>query len=123
MAVYDAVVAVPHADAEDIAAAVRNRLGRASTQGVYDALRVLTEQGLVRRIEPAGSPARYEARTGDNHHHVVCRRCATIGDVDCAVDETPCLTASQTHGFTIDEAEVTYWGVCPACSSTERGTT
>ena len=77
----------------------------------------------MRWIEPAGSPARYEARTGDNHHHVVCRRCGTIGDVDCAVDETPCLTASQTHGFTLAEAEVTYWGVCPACSSTERGTT
>ena len=113
------MVATPHADADDIAAAVRTALGRASTQGIYDALRVLTEQGLVRRIEPAGSPARFEARTHDNHHHVVCRTCGTIGDVDCAVDETPCLTASQTHGFTIDEAEVTYWGSCPACQRTQ----
>jgi Fur family ferric uptake transcriptional regulator len=91
---------------------------------VYDALRVLTEQGLVRRIEPAGSPARFEARTGDNHHHVVCRVCGTVGDVDCAVNETPCLEASQTHGFTIDEAEVTYWGLCPTCQirrDTEEG--
>ena len=120
LAAYDAVVAHPHADADDIATAVRNQLGRASTQGVYDALRVLTEQGLVRRIEPAGSPARFEARTGDNHHHVVCRVCAVVGDVDCAVNETPCLEASQTHGFTIDEAEVTYWGLCPTCQRKER---
>jgi Fur family ferric uptake transcriptional regulator len=109
------VVAVPHGDAEDIASVVRDRLGKASTQGIYDALRVLTEQGLVRRIEPAGSPARYEARIGDNHHHVVCRSCGTIGDVACAVNTTPCLEASETHGFSIDEAEVTYWGVCPTC--------
>jgi Fur family ferric uptake transcriptional regulator len=114
------VVADPHADVDDIAAAVRHRLGKASTQGVYDALRVLTEQGLIRRIEPAGSPARFEARTGDNHHHVVCRVCGRVGDVDCAVDQTPCLTASETHGFTIDEAEVTYWGYCPDCSTTRR---
>jgi Fur family ferric uptake transcriptional regulator len=112
-------VAQPHADAEDIAVAVRDRLGKASTQGIYDALRVLTEQGLVRRIEPAGSPARFEARTGDNHHHVVCRSCGTVGDVDCAVNATPCLEASETHGFTIDEAEVTYWGRCPTCQTTQ----
>lgn len=122
LAAYDAVVAAPHCDADDVACAVRTRLGKGSTQGVYDALRVLTEQGLVRRIEPAGSPARFEARTGDNHHHVVCRSCGVVGDVDCAVDRTPCLTASQTHGFTIDEAEVTYWGRCPTCQ-TEEGTT
>ncbi|MDX6197557.1 MAG: Fur family transcriptional regulator, stress-responsive regulator [Actinomycetota bacterium] len=122
LAAYDAVVDHPHADADDIATAVRDRLGKASTQGVYDALRVLTEQGLVRRIEPAGSPARFEARTGDNHHHVVCRRCGTVGDVDCAVNETPCLEASQTHGFTIDEAEVTYWGLCPTCQEHQEGT-
>jgi Fur family ferric uptake transcriptional regulator len=124
--VYDAVVSHPHADADDIASAVRSRLGKASTQGVYDALRVLTEQGLVRRIEPAGSPARFEARTGDNHHHVVCRSCGTVGDVDCAVSSTPCLEASETHGFTIDEAEVTYWGLCPTCQTThaeQEGTT
>ncbi len=116
VATYAAVAAAPHADVEQVATAVRRRLGAVSTQGVYDALRVLTAQGLLRRIEPAGSPARYETRTGDNHHHVVCRTCGATADVDCAVDDTPCLTASQTHGFVIDEAEVTYWGFCPACT-------
>ncbi len=117
LAVYDAVAAAPHADTDTVAAAVRARLGSISTQGVYDALRVLTEQGLLRRIEPAGSPARYETRTGDNHHHVVCRSCGTTGDVDCALDLAPCLEASDTHGFVIDEAEVVYWGLCPACQA------
>ncbi|MDP9434653.1 MAG: transcriptional repressor [Actinomycetota bacterium] len=117
LAVYDAVAAAPHADTDTVAAAVRARLGSVSTQGVYDALRVLTEQGLLRRIEPAGSPARYETRTGDNHHHVVCRSCGTTGDVDCALDLAPCLQASDTHGFVIDEAEVVYWGLCPACQA------
>jgi Fur family ferric uptake transcriptional regulator len=84
---------------------------------VYDVLRVLTEVGLARRIEPAGSPARFELRVGDNHHHVVCRVCGSIADVDCAVGERPCLTASDSHGFVIDEAEVTYWGLCPDCST------
>jgi Fur family ferric uptake transcriptional regulator len=84
---------------------------------VYDVLRALTEARLVRRIEPAGSPARYESRVGDNHHHVVCRRCGVIADVDCAVGERPCLAASDTHGFAIDEAEVTYWGTCPSCTT------
>jgi Fur family ferric uptake transcriptional regulator len=83
---------------------------------VYDVLRALTTAGLARRIEPAGSPARFELRVGDNHHHVVCRSCGVIADVDCAVGERPCLDASQTHGFVIDEAEVTYWGTCPACA-------
>lgn len=115
LAVYAAVAATPHSDAEAVGATVRAERGRASIQGVYDALRVLTEQGLLRRIEPAGSAARYETRTGDNHHHVVCRRCGTTGDVDCAVNAAPCLEASDTHGFVIDEAEVVYWGLCPAC--------
>ncbi len=121
LAVYDAVVASPHADADAVATTVRARLGSVSTQGVYDALRVLTEQGLLRRFQPAGSTARYEARTGDNHHHVVCRSCGTTADVDCATGATPCLHASQDHGFVIDEAEVVYWGVCPTCQ--ERRTT
>ena len=97
---------------------MRSDLGEASHQAVYDVLRALTVAGLVRRIEPAGSVARYELRVGDNHHHVVCRSCGTIGDVDCAVNETPCLEASDPQGFTIDEAEVTYWGLCPACQTT-----
>jgi Fe2+ or Zn2+ uptake regulation protein len=116
LAAYEAVVALPHCSADDVTASVRRQLGTASTQGVYDALRMLVEQGLLRRIEPAGSPARYEARTGDNHHHVVCRSCGVVGDVDCAVNAAPCLEASDTHGFVIDEAEVTYWGLCPSCS-------
>jgi Fe2+ or Zn2+ uptake regulation protein len=121
LAVYDAVAAAPHCDADHVATAVRARLGSVSTQGVYDALRVLSEQGLLRRIQPAGSAARYEARTGDNHHHVVCRSCGTTADVDCATGATPCLHASQDHGFAIDEAEVVYWGLCPTCQ--QRRTT
>lgn len=117
LAVYAAVAGMPHSDAEAVTAVVRTELGRVSTQGVYDALRVLTEQGLLRRIEPAGSPARYETRTGDNHHHVVCRACGATSDVDCAVNAAPCLEASDTHGFVLDEAEVVYWGLCPLCQS------
>jgi Fur family ferric uptake transcriptional regulator len=94
----------------------RERLGSLSTQAVYDILRAFTEAGLVRRIEPAGSPALYETRVGDNHHHVVCRVCGTVGDVDCAVGERPCLTPSDAHGFVLDEAEITFWGLCPACA-------
>ncbi len=105
----------PHADVDTLTSAVRARLGKVSTQAVYDVLRALTAAGLVRRIEPAGSPARYEARVGDNHHHVVCRSCGAVSDVDCIVGEAPCLDAPSTHGFTIDEAEVTYWGTCPSC--------
>jgi Fur family ferric uptake transcriptional regulator len=103
---------------------VRLTLPRVSHQAVYDSLRVLTEVGLVRRIQPAGSVARYEARVGDNHHHLVCRACGTVVDVDCAVGEVPCLTASDDQGFVIDEAEVTYWGLCRACSASgaRRGT-
>jgi Fe2+ or Zn2+ uptake regulation protein len=110
----------PHADVETIAAAARSRLGSVSTQAVYDVLRVLTHRGLVRRIEPAGSPARFEARVGDNHHHVVCRVCGAVADVDCATGSVPCLQASDDNGFLIDEAEVTYWGLCPDCRADER---
>jgi len=116
LAVLSAVHAHPHADTETLIQAARADLGDVSHQAVYDVLRALTGTGLVRRIEPAGSVARYEARVGDNHHHVVCRVCGVIADVDCAVDRTPCLTASNDHGFVIDEADVTYWGVCPACT-------
>lgn len=115
VAVLDAVLAHPHAGVETIAALVRDRIGSVSTQAVYDGLDAVTRAGLIRRIEPAGSPARYEARVGDNHHHVVCRACGRIADVDCAVGYTPCLTASDDNGFVIDEAEVTYWGWCPDC--------
>ena len=98
---------------------VRADLVTVSHQAVYDVLRALTDAGLVRRIQPAGATARYETRVGDNHHHVVCRYCGAIADVDCAVGHAPCLTASDDHGFTVDEAEVVYWGTCPACATTE----
>jgi Fur family ferric uptake transcriptional regulator len=117
VAVLGALARAPHADVETIAGATRAAIGTVSTQAVYDALRALTEAGLARRIEPAGSAARFELRVGDNHHHVVCRVCGSIADVDCAVGERPCLTASDSHGFVIDEAEVTYWGLCPDCST------
>ena len=106
-----------HLDVDAIAAGVRDRIGHVSLQAVYDALHALTAVGLLRRIEPAGGPARFEGRVGDNHHHVVCRSCGVVADVDCAVGEAPCLTASDAHGFTIDEAEVIYWGLCPDCST------
>jgi Fe2+ or Zn2+ uptake regulation protein len=122
LAVLAALAEAPHADVEAIATATRTVLGTVSTQAVYDVLRALTEAGLARRIEPAGSPARFELRVGDNHHHVVCRVCGSIADVDCAVGERPCLTASEAHGFVIDEAEVTYWGICPDCSTTPERT-
>ena len=115
LAVLDVVAGRPHIAAEDVASLVRERLGAVSTQTVYDALRVCTEVGLMRRIEPAGSPARYERRAGDNHHHLVCRHCGRIEDVECAVGHAPCLSADRDHGFHIDEAEVTYWGACPEC--------
>jgi Fur family transcriptional regulator, stress-responsive regulator len=117
LAVLAAVHEHPHADTEAIIAAVRRDLPGVSHQAVYDVLRAFTAAGLVRRIEPSGSVPRYEARIGDNHHHVVCRRCGVIADVDCAVGHAPCLSASDDHGFTIDEAEVTYWGVCSSCST------
>jgi Fe2+ or Zn2+ uptake regulation protein len=117
VAVLTAVHDQPHADTDSLIRQVRSALGDVSHQAVYDILRALTASGLVRRIEPAGSVARYESRVGDNHHHVVCRSCGALEDVDCAVGFTPCLTASDHHGFTIDEAEVTYWGTCPDCST------
>ena len=117
MAVLSAVYDNPHADTDAIIAAARESLAEVSHQAVYDVLRALTDAGLVRRIEPAGSVARYESRVADNHHHLICRGCGAIADVDCAVGETPCLTASETHGFTIDEAEVIYWGTCPDCAT------
>ena len=116
VAVLTAVYDNPHADTDSIIGVVRDDIGDVSTQAVYDVLRALTTAGLVRRIEPAGSVPRYESRVADNHHHIVCRTCGAIADVDCAVGDTPCLTASDNHGFSIDEAEVTYWGLCPACS-------
>ncbi|OJY44693.1 MULTISPECIES: Fur family transcriptional regulator [unclassified Pseudonocardia] len=118
LAVLAAVHDRPHADTDSIIGAVRANLGDVSHQAVYDVLRALTTAGLVRRIQPSGSLARYESRVADNHHHVVCRSCGAIGDVDCAAGDTPCLTASNDHGFTIDEAEVVYWGLCPDCSTT-----
>jgi Fur family transcriptional regulator, stress-responsive regulator len=116
VAVLAAVYEHPHADTDSIIGVVRADLD-VSTQAVYDVLRALTAAGLVRRIEPAGSVARYESRVADNHHHVVCRSCGSVADVDCAVGYTPCLTASHNHGYVIDEAEVVYWGVCPSCSA------
>jgi Fe2+ or Zn2+ uptake regulation protein len=106
-----------HLGVEAIAAGVRDRVGHISLQAVYDALDALAAVGLIRRIEPAGSPARFEGRIGDNHHHVVCRSCGTVTDVDCAVGEAPSLTASDDHGYAIDEAEVVYWGLCPDCTA------
>ncbi|MBB4966230.1 Fur family ferric uptake transcriptional regulator [Saccharothrix violaceirubra] len=120
IAVLSAVHEHPHADTDSIIGAVRGSLGTVSHQAVYDVLRALTAAGLLRRIEPPGSVARYEARVGDNHHHVVCRSCGAIADVDCAVGHAPCLTASDDHGFTIDEAEVVYRGLCPDCSAATR---
>jgi Fur family ferric uptake transcriptional regulator len=117
VAVLSVVHDCPHADTDSIIGVAREVLGEVSHQAVYDVLRALTTAGLVRRIEPAGSVARYEARVGDNHHHVVCRSCGAIADVDCAVGYTGCLTASDDHGFTIDEAEVIYWGLCPECAA------
>ena len=123
LAVLEAVHSHPHADTDAILAASRDRLSTVSHQAVYDVLRALTKAGLVRRIQPSGSVARYEARVGDNHHHVVCRSCGSIADVDCAVGDTPCLTASDDHGFSIDEAEVVYWGRCPTCSTPPSAST
>ena len=104
-----------HLGVDAIASGVRDRIGHVSLQAVYEALHALTAAGLISRIEPAGSPARFEGRVGDNHHHVVCRSCGAVADVDCAVGEAPCLTASEDHGFTIEEAQVIYWGLCPGC--------
>ena len=118
VAVLATVVASPHLDADAIAAQVRGgELGKISTQAVYDVLHALVSAGLVRRLEPAGSPTRYEARVGDNHHHLVCRDCGRVVDVDCATGSAPCLDPSDAAGFAVDEAEVTYWGRCPDCAN------
>src|SRR5579875_1581749 len=117
LAVLAAVHDHPHADTDSLIGAVRADLGDVSHQAVYDVLRALTGVGLVRRFQPMGSVARYEARAGDNHHHAVCRSCGAITDVDCAVGEKPCLTASDDSGYHIDEAEVIYWGHCPNCAA------
>ena len=115
IAVLRAVSGRPHGTADAIAVDVRDGIGAISRQSVYDSLAILAEKGLIRRIQPAGSPARYEARTGDNHHHLICRACGKTVDVDCTVGHAPCLKASDDHGFRIDEAEVTFWGTCPQC--------
>ncbi len=118
LSVMRAVSASPHATADEVADDVRAEIGSVSRQAVYDALGVLAEKHLVRRIQPAGSAARYEDRVGDNHHHLICRGCGSTFDVDCAVGSAPCLAASQDHGFEIDEAEIIYWGRCPSCRKT-----
>lgn len=110
----------PHAAADAIVAAVRSEVGAVSTQAVYDVLHVCADAGIVRRIQPAGSPARYELRVGDNHHHMVCRTCGVVGDVDCAVGAAPCLEPSASLGFDVYEAEVVFWGICPDCQSRGR---
>ena len=115
LAVLAAVSSHPHATADDIAGVVRGEIGAISRQAVYDALRLLADKGLIRRIQPAGSPARFEDRVGDNHHHLICRGCGRTVDVDCAVGAAPCLTAAKDSGYEIDEAEVIYWGRCPEC--------
>jgi Fur family transcriptional regulator, stress-responsive regulator len=117
VALLEIVRAGDHLGVDAIASGVRDRIGHISLQAVYDALHALTAAGLLRRIEPAGGQPRFERRVGDNHHHIVCRSCGAVADVDCAVGEAPCLTASDDHGFVIDEAEVIYWGLCPDCST------
>lgn len=115
LALLRAVGSHPHATADELTEDVRAVIGSVSRQAVYDALGVLSEKKLIRRIQPSGSPARFEDRVGDNHHHLICRGCRQMFDIDCAVGEAPCLTADDDHGFEIDEAEVIYWGRCPAC--------
>jgi Fur family transcriptional regulator, stress-responsive regulator len=117
VAVLRAVAGRPHGTTDEIYQAVRSELGALSRQAVYDALAVFTERGLLRRIQPPGSPARYEARVGDNHHHLICRVCSRTVDVECSVGAAPCLTAGDAAGFEIDEAEVIYWGRCPECAA------
>jgi Fe2+ or Zn2+ uptake regulation protein len=121
VAVLDVIREHPHADTNSVIALVRERIGDVSHQAVYDVLRALTEAGLLRHIQPSGSVARYESRVGDNHHHVVCRSCGTVADVDCVVGEAPCVEGSESHGFSIDECEVTFWGLCPACQADRSG--
>jgi Fur family ferric uptake transcriptional regulator len=121
LAVLRAVSRRPHCTADDVAEDVRADIGAISRQAVYDALGMLVEKGFIRRIQPARSPARYEDRVGDNHHHLICRTCGMTVDVDCAVGDTPCLTAAGDSGYEIDEAEVIYWGTCPECRAAQRG--
>lgn len=120
LAVLRSLGTMPHATADDVLTALAAELPTTSHQAVYGVLGALTGAGLVRRIEPAGSPARYERRTGDNHHHVVCTMCGAVQDVDCAVGHAPCLTPSETHGFAVTTAEVTYWGICERCAAAEQ---
>ncbi|WP_440069530.1 Fur family transcriptional regulator [Streptosporangium sp. OZ121] len=117
VALLETVRTGDHLDVEALTSGVRDRIGQVSLQAVYEGLHALTTAGLVRRIEPPGSPALFEGRVGDNHHHIVCRSCGVVADVDCAIGEAPCLTASNDHGFVIDEAEIIYWGVCLNCST------
>ena len=121
LAVLQAVSRRPHSTADDVAEDVREEIGAIRRQAVYDALGMLAEKGIIRRIQPAGSPARYEDRVGDNHHHLICRSCGKTVDVDCAVGDTPCLTAVADSGYQIDEAEVIFWGTCPECLSATPG--
>lgn len=116
LAVLHAVASRPHSTADDVVVAAKAELGAISRQAVYDALSLLAEKGLIRRIQPAGSAARYESRVGDNHHHLICRECGRMVDVDCAVGDAPCLTPADASGFEVDEAEVIYWGRCPECA-------
>jgi len=120
MALLETVRDGDHLGIDAITSRVRDRIGHISLQAVYEALHALTAAGLVRRLEPAGGSPRFEGRVGDNHHHIICRSCGVVADVDCAVGEAPCLTASDDHGFSIDEAEVVYWGLCPDCSTTRN---
>lgn len=122
LAVLEAVEENPHSDTGSIISLVRDEIGDVSHQAVYDVLRVLTEAGLLRHIQPSGSVARYESRVDDNHHHVVCRSCGAVADVDCVTGAAPCMDGSDNHGFEIDECEVTFWGICPTCR-TERSDT
>ena len=123
VALLDTVRGGDHLGVEAIASGVRDRVGHVSIQAVYEALHALTAAGLVRRIEPPGSPARFEGRVGDNHHHLVCRSCGVVADVDCAVGHAPCLAASDDRGFSVDEAEVIYWGLCPGWSTARSSRT
>jgi Fur family ferric uptake transcriptional regulator len=122
VAVLQAVSTHPHSTADTVAGVVRSAIGAISRQSVYDTLGVLVEAGLLRRIQPIGSPALFEDRVGDNHHHLVCRSCARVVDVDCAMGAAPCLQAQDDHGFVIDEAEVAYWGICPDCQGAGEST-
>ena len=122
LAVLAAVDEHPHADTDALARVVRSRLGSVSHQTVYDVLRILTEVGLIRRIQPAGATARYETRVSDNHHHLVCRTCGAVTDVPCAVGSMPCAIPDDTHGYLVEEAEVTYWGTCPTCARVRAST-